>query len=82
MTWVCDKCYGEMEYEHEEKNYNRVHCPRCGETWYVDDNDEYINENYSNNSDIYDIALAWASHGKDEEYTFGYSEEELEEALK
>jgi hypothetical protein len=26
--------------------------------------------------------LIWLSHGKDEDYTFGYSEDELEEALR
>jgi len=30
---------------------------------------------------VYDAALIWASNGKDEDYTFGYSEEELENAL-
>lgn len=30
---------------------------------------------------VYDAALIWASNGKDEDYTFGYSEEELEEAF-
>ena len=31
---------------------------------------------------VYDAALIWMSNGKDEDYTFGYTEEELEEALK
>ena len=30
---------------------------------------------------VYDAALIWASNGKDEDYTFGYTEEELEEQL-
>ena len=30
---------------------------------------------------VYDVALIWASNGKDEDYMFGYSEEELEAAL-
>jgi len=30
---------------------------------------------------VYDAALIWASKGKDEDYTFGYSEDELEAAL-
>lgn len=30
---------------------------------------------------VWDAADIWASNGKDEDYTFGYSEEELEEAL-
>ena len=31
---------------------------------------------------VYDAALIWMSNGTDEYYTFGYSEEELEEALR
>lgn len=31
---------------------------------------------------VYDAALIWMSNGKDEDYTFGYTEEELENALK
>ena len=30
---------------------------------------------------VYDAALIWMSNGKDEDYTFGYTEEELEDAL-
>lgn len=30
---------------------------------------------------VWDAADIWASHGKDEEYMFGYTEEELENAL-
>ncbi len=30
---------------------------------------------------VYDAALIWASNGKDEDYSFGYSEEELEDVL-
>ena len=29
-----------------------------------------------------DAALSWLSSGKDEDYTFGYDEEELEDELK
>ena len=32
--------------------------------------------------DVHEAALIWLSHGKDSYYTFGYSEEELEEALE
>lgn len=41
------------------------------------DNDEDDSERLS----VYDAALIWMSNGKDEDYTFGYTEEELEEAL-
>lgn len=43
---------------------------------------ECRNSSYPNGYDVYDAALAWLSHGKDEDYMFGYSEEELEEALR
>ena len=37
-----------------------------------------------NTSEIsaFDAALIWISNGKDEDYTFGYTEEELEDALR
>ena len=31
---------------------------------------------------VYDATLIWASNGKDEDYTFGYSKAKLEDALK
>ena len=40
---------------------------------YDDDESEYIS--------VYDAALIWASNGKDEDYMFGYTESELEDAL-
>ena len=30
---------------------------------------------------VYEAAEIWAAHGKDEDYMFGYTEEELEDAL-
>ena len=41
------------------------------------DDDEDTGERLS----VSDAAAIWASHGKDEDYTFGYSEDELEDAL-
>ena len=43
-TWVCDNCYGKMEVTHVGPNRNRVYCTRCGTTWYVNNDGEYINE--------------------------------------
>ncbi len=48
-------------------------CNYCASEDYENDDDENIS--------VYDAAQIWASHGKDEDYTFGYSEDELEEAL-
>lgn len=38
-------------------------------------------EDDSERLSVFDAALIWASNGKDEDYTFGYTEEELEDAL-
>ena len=42
------------------------------ERFELDEDDEKL--------DVYDAADIWASQGFDEDYTFGYSEEELEDA--
>ena len=47
-----------------------------------DSYNEYTEDRDSGESiSVDDAAQIWASHGKDEDYTFGYSEEELEDAL-
>lgn len=78
-VWNYFKCskkkHGEMEYT-GDGNYV---CPVCGETYHDYEFDEEDDE-YESLS-VYDAALIWASRGKDEDYTFGYSEEELENAL-
>ena len=95
MTWVCDHCYSAMNVTNEGENRNKIECPNCGTYWYVDDDDEYINDgsgwspsdddeddaNSEESISVYDAALIWKSHGKDEDYTFGYTEDELEDAL-
>ncbi len=50
--------------------------PQPASTW--DDDEEDEGERLS----VYDAALIWMSNGKDEDYTFGYSEEDLEDALR
>lgn len=42
---------------------------------------KYEYEEEAETLSVWDAAEIWASHGKDEDYTFGYSEEELENAL-
>jgi hypothetical protein len=59
-------------------------CPKCGRKIKADDWSEYDDEvEYSDEESlsIYDVALNWASKGKDEDYTCGYTEEELEDVL-
>ena len=38
-------------------------------------------EEFDESLSVYEAAEIWASHGKDEDYMFGYTEEELEDAL-
>lgn len=45
--------------------------------YFSDDDDNDDHEGIS----VYEAAEIWASHGKDEDYMFGYTEDELEDAL-
>ena len=69
-------------------------CPDCGhrmrrvyDSWGTWDGSTYQCDYCSNDGSneeslsVYDAAEIWASHGKDEDYTFGFSEDELEDAL-
>ena len=48
----------------------------------IDDIDEIGDiEELDESLSVYEAAEIWASHGKDEDYMFGYTEEELEDAL-
>ena len=72
----CWECGRKTEYVGD--GYWR--CPYCDVLFY-----EGYNEDGEPEGDdvlsVEDAAQIWASHGKDEDYMFGYSEEELEDAL-
>ena len=53
-----------------------MYCDNC-KYGLDDEGDDQSGESLS----VYEAASIWASNGKDEDYTFGYSEAELEEAL-
>lgn len=72
-TDVCPRCGEEM---HKRYSYSDWYCPSCGGP--DDDDDEDIDD--TERLDVYDAADIWMSSGMDEDYTFGYSEEELREA--
>lgn len=71
-------------------------CPRCGEAmtkrysysnWWCNNCHAGLDDDDDDDSDdealsVYDAADIWLSHGKDEDYMFGYTEEELEDALR
>jgi len=43
--------------------------------------DDSKDEDNGERLSVWDAAAIWASNGKDEDYMFGYTEEELENAL-
>ena len=76
---MCPEC------GHRMRRYRDIWGNWDGETYVCD---YCAGENYDDEDDddeslnAYDAALIWMSNGKDEDYTFGYSEEELEDALR
>lgn len=87
---------GEKSWEEENAYTGETpDCPRCGHSltkkyvfsgmycencrYGLDDDDEDNDD--SESLSVCEAAEIWASHGKDEDYMFGYSEEELEKAL-
>ncbi|ASS40980.1 hypothetical protein AXF21_03100 [Eubacterium minutum ATCC 700079] len=72
--WCGNGCGVDMEY----LGNGDWKCPKCGTVIAFGEPDDDNSESLS----VYDAALIWMSNGKDEDYTFGYSEEELEEALR
>ena len=46
------------------------------------DGDEEDGEDDGEELSAYDASLIWASNGKDEDYSFGYTEDELEDAFR
>ncbi len=74
MAYWCENgCGVEMEYLGD----GDWKCPKCGTVIAFGES-----EDGSESLSVYDAALIWMSNGKYEDYTFGYSEEELEEALR
>ena len=59
--------------------FSDMYCENC--RYGLDDDDDDDDDN-SESISVWDAAEIWASNGKDEEYMFGYSEEELEDALR
>lgn len=81
-TWTCTECGYENEIDESEviteSEYQRHMDEKYARSPY--DDDDYDDEEDEKLS-IFEAALIWASNGKDEDYTFGYSEEDLEDAL-
>lgn len=73
-SMTCPRCGGPMTKQY---SYSAWYCESC----HAGLDEDMPNEDSDECLDVYDAALIWASHGKDEDYTFGYTEEELEDAL-
>ena len=74
--FTCWHCGRPTTYEGE----GYWHCSKCRTSFY-EGYDEDGNPDGGDRLSVSDAAQIWASHGKDEDYTFGYSEDELEDAL-
>lgn len=95
---TCEKCGATFDYVIDAARFStkydshltgewdsRILCCDCAgckveaespsETYEDDENDPEA-------LDVYTASLIWASHGKDEDYMFGYTEKELEDALQ
>lgn len=64
----CGKCKGVNLIQMDETNY---FCPACGDHYEIDEN--FCEEKLSE----WDAADIYYSNGCDEDYMFGYSEDEL-----
>ena len=73
----CIYCRGKMKYIGNKE----WECTKCHSIYEIEGLEYDENENEGESLSVYDAALIWASHGKDEDYMFGYSENELEDAL-
>ncbi len=86
--WYCDEC---DTYMNSQSGFTTSSgewtCTECGCVNDVtEDNIRYdYDSDFDDDDDderlsVWDAADIWRSHGKDEDYMFGYSEEELENA--
>lgn len=75
-TWVCTEC----GYENTISEDNILSDDELFDYTYsgYDSYEEY--KNRGEGISVSEAALIWKSHGKDEDYMFGYTEEELENA--
>lgn len=73
----CIDCGAEMKYI----GHREWECTRCHTIYGIEGIDYDDEDDEDEELNVYDAALIWASKGKDEDYMFGYTEEELNDAL-
>ena len=71
----CDECGAKLEYV----GSNEWECSECDAVYEIEglEDDDYDDDERLS---VWDAAAIWRSHGKDEDYMFGYTEDELEDA--
>ena len=79
-TWTCTEC-GYLNFINENEILDDDEAEEFKNSGYDSYNEYYEDKYYGERISADDAAEIWASHGKDEDYMFGYSEEELEDAL-
>ena len=80
-TWTCTIC-GEINPISEDSILQGKELYDFENSGYESYNEYCSNVKENDGLSAYDAALIWLSHGKDEDYMFGYSEDELEDALQ
>ena len=70
-----DGCGVNLVYE----GFRQWVCPICNAVFDLEGVE--VDDDEGERLSVYEAAHIWASRGKDEDYMFGYTEEELEEAL-
>jgi len=79
---MCPVCGHRMRRDKDFSGYwdgETYVCDYCNGDDYDDD---YDDEEDGESLSAYDAALIWMSNGMDEDYTFGYTEDELRDALR
>ena len=83
--WYCDDCDASLdEQDGFYPDCGTWTCTECGCLNYIDEDnilDDDDDDDDGERLSVWDAADIWASYGKDEDYMFGYTEEELEDAL-
>lgn len=78
-SMICPRCGAEMTKRY---SYSAWWCENCHDGLDEDKLDDDDEDDYGESLNVYDAADIWISNGKDEDYMFGYTEEELEDALR
>lgn len=79
-SWTCTEC-GYVNYINENEVLDEEELEEFENSGFDSYNEFVEDRDYGEAISVDDAAQIWASHGKDEDYTFGYTEEELENAL-